>query len=86
MISGVGPNELRARQRRALNEITLEERMARAPEEPADFDCECGRPQCDARIRLTPREFAAFRRNFSAFVVAPEHELLGGRQDFAGVR
>ena len=75
MISGVDTAELRARQRRALNEITLDERATRAPHQPTDFDCECGDPQCDARIRLTPREFGAFRRNFNGFVVAPGHEL-----------
>jgi len=87
MISGVNATELRARQRRALNEITLDERAERAPEELADFDCECGHSRCDALIRLTPREFAAFRRNFRGFVVAPGHEALGRPQrDCAGVR
>jgi hypothetical protein len=74
--SGVGQVELRARERRALNEITLDEQKDRAPDEPAEFDCECGQPRCGARIRLTPRMFEAFRRDFRAFVVAPGHELV----------
>ncbi len=66
-------DELRARQQRALNGITLDERLVHAPDEPAEFGCECGRLRCSERIRLTPREFAGFRRSFSAFVVAPAH-------------
>jgi hypothetical protein len=66
-------DELRARERRALNAITLDELLARAPTEAASFACECGAPCCNARVRLTPSEFAAFRRNFRAFIVAPGH-------------
>ena len=75
MTSGVDPAELRARQQRALNEITLDERVTDAPQEPTDFACECGDSRCRARIRLTPRAFAAFRRDFGGFVVASGHEL-----------
>jgi len=73
MISSADPAELRARQRRAVNEITLDERAMRSPQEPTDFECECGDPDCHARIRLTPSAFAAFRRDFSGFVVATAH-------------
>lgn len=76
MISGVGGDELRARQRRALNGITVDELIVRAPDEPADFGCECGHRRCTARIRVTPRELAAaFRRNLSGFVVAAGHQV-----------
>ena len=69
-----GTNELRAREQRALNAITLDERLARAPHEVAEFACECGQLGCRARIRLVPSELAAFRREVGAFVVAPGHE------------
>ena len=75
MISGIGGDELRARERRALNEITLDERLPRTPDEVARFACECGRLGCTAMVRLTPREFAAFRQNFHGFVVATNHKV-----------
>ena len=75
MIGGASGDELRAREQRALNGITLEERLVRAPDEPADFGCECGDLRCTARIRVMPRELAAFRRNFTGFVVAAGHQL-----------
>lgn len=75
MISAVPGDELRARERRALNGITLDELLARAPDEPADFACECGDLGCRARVQLVPSELAAFRRSFSAFVVAPGHQI-----------
>jgi hypothetical protein len=73
--SGIGTAELRARERRALNEVTLDERLARAPEEPTAFACECGELSCKAHVRLTPGQFAAFRQDFRGFVVAAGHEL-----------
>lgn len=78
MISEVGGDELRARERRALNGITVDELIVRAPDAPADFGCECGRRRCTERVRVTPRELAAFRRNFSGFVVAAGHQLPAG--------
>ena len=75
LMSAVSPDELRARQRRAFNEETLAEELARDPDEVCEFDCECGDPDCTARIRLTPREFATFRRNFNGFLVATGHEF-----------
>jgi hypothetical protein len=71
--AAVKGDELRAREQRALNGITLDERLVHAPDEPTEFGCECGQLGCIARIRLTPRELAGFRRNFSAFVVTPAH-------------
>jgi hypothetical protein len=75
MISGVNGNELRARERRALNEITVDERVPLTPDEVTRFACECGELGCRAVIRLTPREFAAFRQNFKGFIVATDHEV-----------
>lgn len=75
LMSAVTPGELRARQRRAFNEDALAEELARDPEDVCEFDCECGDRGCTARIRLTPREFATFRRNFTGFLVATGHEF-----------
>ena len=75
MTSGIQRDELRARERRALNALTLEEQLAGPAEDSVSFACECGAPTCNARVRLTPGEFAAFRRNFRAFIVAPGHEV-----------
>ena len=75
MTGGPPPDELRARERRALNTLTLDEQPAEASRESVSFACECGAPTCNARVRLTPGEFAAFRRNFRAFIVAPGHDV-----------
>lgn len=75
MIASVTGDELRAREQRALNAITLDERLIHAPEAPVDFGCECGDLRCSARVRLSPRELAAFRHSFSGFVVAPGHQF-----------
>jgi hypothetical protein len=74
-LSRVSPSELRARQRRNLNDLACDSLVSEAPDEPVDFDCECGRTGCRARVRLTPREFSLFRRDFRGFVVAPGHEF-----------
>jgi hypothetical protein len=81
MIASVGGDELRAREQRGLNAITLEERLIHAPEEPVDFRCECGDLRCTARIRLTPRELAAFLHSFRGFVVASGHQFPVDRVD-----
>ena len=74
-LSRVSPSELRARQRRNLNDLARDSLVTEAPDEPTDFDCECGRRDCEAQVRLTPREFSVFRREFRGFVVAPGHEF-----------
>ena len=79
MIGAPPADELRAREQRALNAITLEERLIHAPEKPVDFGCECGDLRCTAHIRLTPRELAAFRHSFSGFVVASGHQFPADR-------
>jgi hypothetical protein len=79
MIAPVRGDELRAREQRALNAITLEERLSHAPEEPVDFRCECGDLRCTARIRLTPSALATFLHSFRGFVVAPGHQFPADR-------
>ena len=39
-----------------------------------DFHCECGRPGCTVRLRLTPPEYERARAQTDRFVVAPGHE------------
>jgi hypothetical protein len=72
MTSGPNHDELRARERRTLNGLTLEQQHG--VETAVAFACECGALACSAHICLTPAEFAAFRRNFRAFVVVPGHD------------
>lgn len=80
------PDELRARERTALNAVTLERQLALAVEEPVPFACECGAATCRARISLTPADLEAFRRNFRAFVVAPGHEAAAAGVESTAVR
>ena len=48
--------------------------LARAllPQQSLDFFCECDRPSCRERVRLTREEFDQLSAN-GAFLVAPAH-------------
>lgn len=45
----------------------------RAGESGADFLCECGRPDCSARVRLLGSEYDAVRAHPRRFLCAPGH-------------
>lgn len=40
-----------------------------------EFYCECGRPGCTERLRLTRAEYEAVRADGTRFVIVPEHEI-----------
>jgi hypothetical protein len=61
---------------RALNERInkrQEHRIAPATE-PIMFVCECGEPQCFARLSLTTAEYEGVRSDPTRFAVVPGHE------------
>jgi hypothetical protein len=61
----------------ALNQFafrTANETIAqRAAGAPAEFLCECGRPDCSAKVLLTAMDYDAVRAHPRRFVCAPDH-------------
>jgi hypothetical protein len=45
----------------------------RAGEAPAEFLCECGRPDCGAKVVLTAADYDAVRSHPRRFLCAPGH-------------
>ena len=45
-------------------------------DEMLQFHCECGRPECDLRISMTPAEYLHVREQNDRFAVVPGHEQL----------
>ena len=52
----------------------LEDRSWLPDDRRVDFHCECGRPGCTVRLRLTPAEYERARAQTDRFVLAPGHE------------
>src|SRR5512146_2248364 len=62
---------------REVNERIAEvgERLQVLPEdELLHFHCECGRPECETSIPMTPAEYEHVRSDNDRFVVIPGHE------------
>jgi hypothetical protein len=43
-------------------------------DELLDFRCECGRPECEDSVPLTPGEYQHIRADIDRFAVVPGHE------------
>jgi hypothetical protein len=56
---------------RTSNEIELED--SQSDRRPPDFICECSRPGCVERIRITPEEYEHVRARGTQFVLDPLH-------------
>jgi hypothetical protein len=62
---------------REVNERIHEvgERLQVMPDdELLEFHCECGRPECDTLVSLTPSEYRHVRSDNDRFAVVPGHE------------
>ena len=62
---------------RAVNERIHEvgERLQVLPDdELLEFRCECGRPECDDSLSMTPAEYEHVRSDNDRFAVLPGHE------------
>jgi hypothetical protein len=71
----------RRNQRHAKNEALLQglnETIGRFHTEYGkrrlEFGCECGSPDCTAKLRLTQEEYEIARTGHTGFLVAPGHE------------
>jgi hypothetical protein len=65
---------------REVNERIHEvgERLQVLPEdELLDFRCECGEPECESSVSLTPAEYEHVRSDNDRFAVLPGHEDEG---------
>jgi hypothetical protein len=64
-------------ERIALNQFAFrkanETIAQRADDSGAEFLCECGRPDCSAKVRLPVSEYDAVRAHPRRFVCAPGH-------------
>lgn len=53
----------------------LEARGLAARDETSEYLCSCGRPDCEASLKLTLEEFEKAHERADQFVVAPGHDV-----------